>query len=128
MFKTWEAAFQAQKEKASNYDNGFENTTETGVECIDKIPFALGEYVWLIMAEGFQLYDYEEWAVEYGIDRNGKWVALDDSHCSCYGWEATEGQITEYDSLEQLLQADPKAAVITKYAKELMQAYPFLTI
>jgi len=48
------------------------------------------------MADGFYLDDYEESAVEYGVTKEGKWAAVDDSHCSCHGWEADARHITYY--------------------------------
>jgi hypothetical protein len=119
--KTWKEAFEKQQSTKAKYDN-------TGITEIDDIPFTVGNVVWVIMAKGSQLYDYEEWATEYGAKEDGMWCALSDGHCSCYGWEAEENTITEYDSLEQLLKADKGAAVIVEYRQQLLDAYPFLEI
>lgn len=128
MYTTWRQAYDAQQATKSTYDNEISNPVVTGVVVIDDIPFAVGEVVWLIMADDFYLNDYEENATEYGIKEDGTWCAISDGHCSCYGWEASENQITEYDSLEQLLQADPKASVITKHMPTLRKVFPFLQV
>lgn len=99
----------------------------TGVEHIDRVPFNTSQDEFLfIMADGYYLDDYEENAKVYGINRNGLWVAVEDGHCSCYGWEATSGDCTTYDSLELLVKSDPDAVIVLKHWATLLVAYPFL--
>lgn len=126
MYKTWGEAFAAQSAASESYGNGFKNPVETSVSAIDDLPFRLGDIVWLIMAENYQLEDYSESATEYGIKADGTWCAVYDGHCSCYGWEAGVESITEYDSLEQLLKTDTEASVITKHWNVLLGLYPFM--
>jgi hypothetical protein len=109
-----------------NYNNGIYFSVESGISNIDDLPFAVGENLWIIMADGFYLYDYEESATEYGVTSDGRWVALSDGHCSCYGWEASEGDCTYYKNLLELLKCDNNAKVILKHKDILIQVYPFL--
>lgn len=129
MFKTFQEAYRYQQEKKNNYDNGLANLElHTGVSEIDDIPFALGNVVWIVMGENYSLYDYEESATEYGVTEDGKWCALYDGHCSCYGWEAHEDTITYYDSLEQLIECDEGAKVIINYKELIKSVYEFIDI
>ena len=68
----------------------------------------------------------EENATEYGVTKSGKWAAVYDSHCSCYGWEATVDHITYYSNLEELVKADANAKVIFEHKDTLQKLYPFL--
>lgn len=85
------------------------------------------DVLWLIMANNFYLNDYDESATEYGVTKNGKWAAVYDEHCSCYGWEATLDNVTYYSNLGELLKADNEANVILKYKDKLVKLYPFLS-
>jgi hypothetical protein len=128
MFKKWKEAFDYQQKEKSTCDNGFYGDLmfNTGVENIDNLAYTVGNVVWLIMADNFDLGDYNEWATEYGVTQDGKWCAVYDSHCSCYGWEADESDITYYNSLEQLLAADEKASVIIRYKDKIKEVYEFV--
>jgi hypothetical protein len=83
-FKNFEDAFSAQ---AGMNNWGGPKYLETGVENIDRIQFALGDVLWVVMADGYVLDDYEEWVTQYGLTASGKWAAVSGGHCSCYGWE-----------------------------------------
>ena len=129
LFKQWKRAYNLQQADLGTYDNGLHNyCMNTGIVNIDKLPFAIkdSEVVWMIMADGFYLDDYEESATEYGVTQNGKWAAVDDGHCSCYGWEAETQHITIYETLQDLLNADKKADVLVRYKNELCRIYPFV--
>ena len=129
VFKNFQEAFEAQQKKKDSYDNGMVGFNPgTGKDVMDKLPFSLGEVVWVIMGTGFYLDDYEENATEYGVTEYGKWAALDDGHCSCYGWEADKEKITYYDTLDQLLKADPSAKVIMDNKDDLSKVYQFLSL
>lgn len=125
-YKTFEEALVAQANEGG-YDNSFKGWS-SGNPLIANIPFALKPVLWVIMAEDNYLGDYEEWAIEYGVDAFGRWAALDDGHCSCYGWEATENDITYYDTLDDLLRADPRAKVIMDNRGDLVAMFPFLKV
>lgn len=118
MFKNWRDAYLAQQVMSlSEYDNRIDNSiVNTGVFEIDRMPYAIkgSKVVWLIMAPNAYLDDYEESATEYGITEDGKWAAVSDGHCSCYGWEAKPENITFYDNLKQLLACDEQAKIIVK--------------
>lgn len=124
-YKTFEEALAAQANEGG-YDNSF-NGWSSGNPLISDIPFALKPVLWVIMADDHYLGDYEESATEYGVDASGRWAALDDSHCSCYGWESTADHITYYDTLDDLLRADPRAKVVTDNWGDLVALFPFLT-
>lgn len=123
-YKTFEEALVAQA-----IEGGYDNSCKewpSGNPLIGKVPFAVKPVLWVIMAEGFQLDDWEESATEYGVDASGRWAALEDGHCSCYGWEAKADDITYYDTLDDLLRADPKAKVIRDNWGDLVALFPFL--
>lgn len=104
-------------------------TLETGIDNIDRIQFALGNVLWVVMADGFYLDDYDEYVTQYGFTASGEWAAVSGGHCSCYGWEEMcESDITYYDTLEVLLKADPGADVILKHKDVLKEVLPFLNI
>lgn len=125
-FKTFEEAFFFQTKDA--YDNGI-NTVQTGVDVFDYLAFSVGQVVWILLAEGYYLDDYEEYVTQYGITASGEWAAVTGGHCSCYGWEEMcEGDITFYDSLETLLKADPSASVITKHKDLIKRVYSFVKV
>lgn len=126
-FETFEEAFSAQTGMNNwGYDS---NHLETGVENIDRIQFALGDVLWVILADGYYLDDYEEYVTQYGLTASGEWAAVSGGHCSCYGWEEMEeNDITYYPSLEVLLKADPGAKVIIDHKDVLNQVMPFLNI
>lgn len=117
---------------ALNFQQGkeFYNVTqelETGIENIDRIQFSVGEVVWLLLADGYHLDDYEEYVTQYGITANGEWAAVSGGHCSCYGWEEmSASDITYYPSLEVLLKADKGADVIMRHREALKMKYSFL--
>lgn len=125
-FKRWNTAYQEQRNVSNTYDNSIQFSVDSGIENIDSIPFALGDVLWIIMADNYYLDDYEESAVEYGVTAEGKWAALSDGHCSCYGWEARTNDITYYTNLKELIKCDERAKVILKYKEILVQIYPFL--
>ncbi|MCE5220217.1 MAG: hypothetical protein LLF98_02820 [Clostridium sp.] len=82
-FTTWNKAYEYQQSLKGTYDNGFSNSvSNTGIMVIDDIPFGIGEVVWVAMNENANLDDYEEWATEYGVNKSGKWCAVEDGHCS----------------------------------------------
>lgn len=124
--KAWREEFDAQVAVRSTYDNGFDCKKKTGISNIDEIPFSIGKIVWVIMADNYSLGGYEEWCIEYGITIDGTWAAVEDSHCSCNGWEADESNITYYDNFDLLIKADNKARVLLAYKKELIETYPFI--
>jgi hypothetical protein len=127
-FKTFEEAFFFQTNGADRNYNGI-NTVQTGVDVLDRIQFSVGEVVWVSLAEGFYLDDYDESVTQYGITASGKWAAVSGGHCSCYGWEEMcESDITYYDSLETLLKADPNSSVITKHKETIERVYSFVRI
>lgn len=125
-YNTFEEALVAQANEGG-YDNSFKGWS-SGNPLIANIPFALKPVLWVIMAEDNYLGDYEEGATEYGVDALGRWAALDDSHCSCYGWETTAEHITYYDTLDDLLRADPRAKVIMDNRGDLVAMFPFLKV
>jgi len=101
----------------------------TEVENIDRVAFGLGDVLWVILADGYYLDDYEESVTQYGFTASGKWAAVSGGHCSCYGWEEMEdNDIEYYDTLEVLLKADPGAKVIIDHKDVLNQVLPFLDI
>lgn len=123
-FETFQEALDFQKK-----DNNFNAVSglETGVECVDRIQFSVGEVVWLILAEGYYLDDYEESVTQYGITASGEWAAVSGGHCSCFGWEEMcDSDVTYYESLEVLLKADKHAEVIIKHRDVLKGSYLFL--
>lgn len=126
-YNEWKDAYNEQKSTLSSYgyDNGIDFNPETGFECMDSLPYSVGPVVWVIMSN-YYFEQYEEGATEYGVDSEGHWAAVYDGHCSCYGWEATESNITYYDTLDQLLKSDKYASVILDYKDVLLKAYPFL--
>ena len=79
-FETWTEAYKYQQSKFS-----YGNDLEVGFipEVLD-VAFALpkSNILSVIMAEDFNLGDYEENATIYGIHKDGRWTALSDSHCS----------------------------------------------
>lgn len=123
-FNTFQEALDFQKQK------DFYNVTldlATGVDNIDRIQFSVGEIVWLILADGYHLDDYEEYVTQYGITANGEWAAVSGGHCSCYGWEEmSPSDITFYPSLEVILKADKQADVIMRHRETLKGSYLFL--
>jgi hypothetical protein len=123
-YKTFEEALAAQVVDGG-YDNSF-NGWPSGNPLIGKIPFAIKPVLWVIMANDYYLGDYEEGATEYGIDASGRWWAMYDGHCSCYGWESTIDHATHYDTLDDLLRADPRAKVIQEKWGDLTSLFPFL--
>ena len=129
-FKQFQRALNFQQSMvSSSYDNGiYTDIYETGVYNIDSMPYVIksSDVVWLIMADNSYLGYYEEDATEYGVTKNGKWAAVSDAHCSCYGWEATPSNITYYSNLDELIKCDKQAEVILKYKDALVQVYPFL--
>ena len=125
-FEKFEEAFSAQTEM-NNW--GGPKYLETGVENIDRIQFGLGDVLWVVMADGFYLDDYEEYVTQYGLTSSGKWAAVSGGHCSCYGWEEMEdNDITYYPTLEVLLKADAGAKVIIDHKDALIKVMPFLDI
>lgn len=127
-FETFEEALFGQKNQETYHWSGL-TSLETGVENIDRIQFSLGDVLWIIMADGYHLDDYEEWVTQYGVTASGMWAAVSGGHCSCYGWEEMrEEDITYYPSLEVLLRADPGASVIETHKDVLKEALPFLDI
>lgn len=123
-FETFQEALDFQKQD-DNYNAV--SGLATGVECIDRIQFSVGEVVWLTLAENYQLDDYEEYVTQYGIAANGEWAAVSGGHCSCYGWEEMcPSDVTYYPSLEVLLAADKSADVIMKHKEILKGSYLFL--
>lgn len=118
-FNTFQEALDFQKQVGLNL--------ETGIDNIDKLQFSVGEVVWLILADGFYLDDYEESVTQYGITAKGEWAAVSGGHCSCFGWEEmSENDITYYDSLEVILKADKYADVIIRHRDALKGSYLFL--
>jgi hypothetical protein len=127
-FETFEEAFANQTANETHTWSGL-TSLETGVENIDRLQFALGDVLWVILADGYYLDDYEEYVTQYGLTADGRWAAVSGGHCSCYGWEEMEdNDITYYPSLEVLLKADPGAKVIIDHKDALMEAMPFLDI
>jgi hypothetical protein len=123
-FNTFQEALDFQKQKGS-----YEVTKDlaTGLENIDRIQFSIGEVVWLILADGYYLDDYEEGVTQYGITATGEWAAVSGGHCSCFGWEEMSSKdITYYPSLEVILKADKNADVIVRHRDLLKGSYLFL--
>ena len=123
-FNTFQEALDFQKQK-----NSYDITADlaTGVVAIDRIQFSVGEVVWLILADGYYLDDYEESVTQYGITADGKWASVSGGHCSCYGWEEmSERDVTYYENLEVLLKADKYADVIIRHKEVLKGSYLFL--
>lgn len=127
-FKQFKEAYEYQYEAVCDYDNGVSISYETGVSNIDDLVYVIKgtEVLWLIMADGYYLNDYEESATEYGVTKDGKWAAVYDGHCSCFGWEATAENVTYYSNLDELLKCDKNADVILEYKDKLVELYPFL--
>lgn len=127
--KQFKRAFDIQHGNVDSYDNSFNYDYGTGVVHIDRLPYVIKgtDVLWLIMADNFYLDDYEEDATEYGVTKDGEWAAVEDGHCSCYGWEATADHVTYYSNLDELLKADKGANVILKYKDKLVELYPFLS-
>lgn len=124
-FNTFQEAFEFQTGKT--YD--VTSSLATGIENIDRIQFSVGEVVWVILADGYYLDDYEESVTQYGVTANGEWAAVSGGHCSCYGWEEmTDRDVTYYPSLEVLLKADKRADVIIRHKEILKGVYSFLEI
>ncbi len=128
-FNNFEEALAWQKENAKIKYDDINEDLATGHEAIDRVQFAIGEILWVILAEGYHLDDYEEWVTQYGVDSFGNWYAVSGGHCSCFGWEEMKaGDETKYESLEILLKADPQADVICKYKDSLKDSFSFLQI
>lgn len=127
-FKQFKRAYDFQQGNEPYYDNTFCGDFCTGVVNIDDLPYAIesGNVLWVIMANGFYLDDYEESATEYGVTKSGKWAAVYDGHCSCYGWEASADDITYYSNLDELIKCDVNAKVILEHKDTLQKLYPFL--
>lgn len=128
-FKQFKNAYDYQYEKrGDNYDNGVALSLDTGISNIDELAYVIKgtDVLWLIMADNFYLNDYDESATEYGVTKDGKWAAVYDGHCSCYGWEATADDVTYYSSLDELIKCDKEANVILKHKDKLVKLYPFL--
>jgi hypothetical protein len=122
-FNTFQEALAFQEDKTYNVTQEL----STGIENIDRIQFSVGEVVWLILADGYYLDDWEESVTQYGITANGEWAAVSGGHCSCYGWEDMSGNdITFYPSLEVMLKADKSADVIIRHKEALKRSYSFL--
>jgi len=68
-FETFEEALSAQ---AGMNNWGGPKYLETGIENIDRIQFALGDVLWVVMADGYQLDDYEEWVTQHGFTASGQ--------------------------------------------------------
>ena len=126
-FKQFKRAYDFQQGKDS-YDNTFYGDYGTGLENVDDLPYVIkgGDVLWVIMANGFYLDDYEESATEYGVTKSGKWAAVYDGHCSCYGWEASANDITYYSNFDELIKCDANAKVILECKDALQKLYPFL--
>jgi len=131
-FKRFKNAYEYQYEHLDypdDNDNGLNSELyDTGVSNIDDLAYAIKgtEVLWVIMADGYYLDDYEESATEYGVTKDGKWAAVYDSHCSCFGWEVKADDVTYYSNLGELLKCDKDANVILKYKDKLVELYPFL--
>ena len=127
-FETFEEAFLSQTNNEMYTLSGL-TSLETGIENIDRLQFALGDVLWVVMADGFYLDYYEEYVTQYGFTASGQWAAVEGGHCSCYGWEEMdEKDITYYPSLEVLLKADANANVILTHLDVLKEALPFLKV
>lgn len=123
-FNTFQEALDFQRQNISY--SGLENLV-TGIENMDRIQFSVGEVIWLILADGYYLDDYEESVTQYGITANGEWAAVSGGHCSCFGWEEmSENDITFYPSLEVMLKADKSADVIIRHKEAIKRSYSFL--
>jgi len=124
IFKSFKNALNYQHENVSDSNNTFKGSYNTGIFNIDNLPYIIKEteVLWLIIAGDYLFDVYEEWAIEYGVTKNGKWAAVEDFHCSCYSWN-----VTYYDNLEQLLKADKRANIILQYKDKLVKLYPFLS-
>lgn len=121
---TFQEALDFQKQKGS-YDICLD--LATGIVNIDRVQFSVGEVVWLILADGYYLDDYEESVIQYGITAEGEWAAVSGGHCSCYGWEEmSSNDITFYPNLEVMLKADKNADVIIRHGDILKGSYLFL--
>ena len=126
-YKKWEVAFTEQVNCVTSSDNSLCNyNPASNIIIIDKIPFAIGPIVWIIMANNYSIDDYEKAATEYGVTKDGQWAALSDAHCSCFGWEAREENITYYSKLSELITCDHEAKVILEHKDILITVYPFL--
>lgn len=124
-FNTFQEALNFQSGKT--YDVSL--NLATGIENIDRIQFSVGEVVWVILADGYALDDYEEWVTQYGVTAKGEWAAVSGGHCSCYGWEEmSENDVTYYENLEVILKTDKSADVILRHKEILKAKYPFLEI
>ena len=130
-FKTFEEAFIFQThEKGKRLGGNDICTVKTGVDVLDLIQFSIGEIVWVCIAntEGLDQW-YEEWVTQYGVTADGRWVAVEGYHCSCYEWEEMcENDVTYYGSLETLLKADHNSSVIVEYKDTIERVYSFLRI
>ena len=128
-FKQFKRAYDYQHANVCDYDNTFNGSYVTGVSNVDELAYVVkgAEVLWLIMADNYYLNDYDESATEYGVTKDGKWAAVYDGHCSCYGWEAHADDVTYYSNLDELLKADKDANVILKYKDKLVELYPFLS-
>ena len=126
-FNTFQEALSFQIGENNGYNQI--KCLETGIENIDCLQFSVGEVVWLILADGFYLDDYEESVTQYGITAKGEWAVVYGGHCSCFGWEEmSSGDITYYPSFEVILKADKNADVIIRHKEILKASYPFLEI
>jgi hypothetical protein len=128
-FKQFKRAYNIQHENVDSYDNRFHCDYGTHVGNIDDLAYVIKgtEVLWVIMANNYYLDDYEESATEYGVLKDGKWAAVYDGHCSCYGWEATKDDVTYYSNLDELLKCDKGADVILEHKDALVELYPFLS-
>lgn len=124
-YTTFEEALAAQAN--DGYDNAFEGWP-SGNNLIGDLPYCIKPVLWVIMADDYYFDSYEAGATEYGVDVSGRWAAVYDGHCSCNGWEATADCITYYDTLDDLLRADPKAKVISENKGDLVNLFPFLKL
>lgn len=126
-FKQFKRAYDFQQGQDS-YDNTFYGDYGTGVVNVDDLAYTIkgADVLWVTMANGFYLDDYEEAATEYGVTKSGKWAAVYDGHCSCYGWEASADDITYYSNLDELIKCDANAKVILEHKDALQKLYPFL--
>lgn len=129
-FKQFRTAYKYQYGKnPQGSDNGlYCEAYDTGVSNIDNLAYVIKGtgVLWLIMADDYYLNDCDESATEYGVTKDGKWAAVYDGHCSCYGWEATTNDVTYYSNLRQLLKCDKNSNVILEYKDKLVELYPFL--
>ena len=128
-FETFEEALNWQHvENEKNYCD-VNKELATGIINIDRVQFALGDVLWVVMADDYYLDDYEEGVTQYGFTASGQWAAVYGGHCSCYGWEEMcENDITYYPSLEVLLKADANANVILTHKDVIKKVLPFVNI